>query len=329
MHAFFVTIFSAVLMILSFVVFSSSRDLDEFALDKQTKVKFSTSSSIVRHCEGVTPNKECITTEQSIFTNPDVLLLGNSQLHAVNQPNLGENVVGDFISNLEKNGQKYLIVSLPNGNLCEFTNQAEIFAKNTEDLTVLLSAVFDDTRTSNLRQSLKSNLQPNNEQLLLREKVEQILRVNLQRYFYFDDIFENMRGKILISLYRLRNFIFGINASTVRPKNNYAYYKNLECMNQFISNYPRIRLQIFIAPIRNDAKLPYNQSDYARFKLDVLALTENSQNASFRDFEKIVPNRFWGTKESTNISGQPEIDFMHFQSFGHRILANKLLEIVN
>ena len=42
----------------------------------------------------------------------------------------------------------------------------------------------------------------------------------------------------------------------------------------------------------------------------------------FRDFSDIVPSSFFGTKESTTLNNDKELDFMHFRFQGHKILAD-------
>jgi hypothetical protein len=41
-----------------------------------------------------------------------------------------------------------------------------------------------------------------------------------------------------------------------------------------------------------------------------------------------VPGELWGTKASTTVEADEELDFMHFKAAGHEILAGRLAEIV-
>ena len=58
-------------------------------------------------------------------------------------------------------------------------------------------------------------------------------------------------------------------------------------------------------------------------KKDVKSFTEfdNFKNREFINLEKTVPNSLWGEKISTSVINQKEIDFMHFKSEGHDLLA--------
>ena len=75
--------------------------------------------------------------------------------------------------------------------------------------------------------------------------------------------------------------------------------------------------------IRTDVEVPYDLVEYETFKgqIEKLALLHHAQ---FANFERIVPGPLWGLKGSTTAGGKPELDFMHFQAEGHRILAEAL-----
>ena len=48
------------------------------------------------------------------------------------------------------------------------------------------------------------------------------------------------------------------------------------------------------------------------------------------DLESIVPSYFWGSKDSTSLDKEQELDFMHFQGGGHKLLADSIyLELKN
>ncbi len=42
------------------------------------------------------------------------------------------------------------------------------------------------------------------------------------------------------------------------------------------------------------------------------------------NLENLVEGKYWGEKDSTGFSSNNELDFMHFQFQGHKILSNKL-----
>ena len=67
------------------------------------------------------------------------------------------------------------------------------------------------------------------------------------------------------------------------------------------------------------------QDEYNVFKEDVEQIVQNHSNARFKNFESIVPGKYWGLKNGSNLSGKKELDFMHFTVDGHQLLANKLI----
>ena len=77
-------------------------------------------------------------------------------------------------------------------------------------------------------------------------------------------------------------------------------------------------------PIRQDVEPPYDKNEYLKFKDDLKALALHYPNVSFADYDAIVPGQYWGMKDSTNIGGKVEYDFMHFQYPGHQIFAKAL-----
>ena len=79
----------------------------------------------------------------------------------------------------------------------------------------------------------------------------------------------------------------------------------------------------YIAPLRSDAERPYIAAEYEAFKQDTAAIAAEA-GARFLDLEPLVPNEFWGQKDSTSLDGAAEIDFMHFQSPGHELLARTI-----
>jgi hypothetical protein len=74
----------------------------------------------------------------------------------------------------------------------------------------------------------------------------------------------------------------------------------------------------YIAPIRQDHPLPYDRSEYARWKDSVQTLASR-YGAKVINMEELIPPRLWGAYN------EGQIDFMHFTGPGHRILAEALL----
>jgi hypothetical protein len=69
--------------------------------------------------------------------------------------------------------------------------------------------------------------------------------------------------------------------------------------------------------------------DFKQFKVDLEKKSEK-YSAYFYDLSDLVPPGYWGTFDGTSSSGNKgEVDFMHFQPGGHKILGNKLIEILD
>jgi len=68
--------------------------------------------------------------------------------------------------------------------------------------------------------------------------------------------------------------------------------------------------------------------EYSKFKDEVKSLDMDFENVKYKNFEKIIPNEFWGTKQGTNLSSQSEIDFMHFQFNGHDLFSEIILNFI-
>jgi len=142
------------------------------------------------------------------------------------------------------------------------------------------------------------------------------------------DIF---RGEFFGKLYLLRNSIFGIKATTTRKMIKGNYEKNVHAYQDILKLAldNRVKVLVYIPPIRNDIKIPYDIKEYNNFKNEIKSIAEENK-VYFTSLEDLVPSEFWGKKASTNFSKDEEVDFMHFRAQGHRLLADAIfLEIRN
>ena len=56
----------------------------------------------------------------------------------------------------------------------------------------------------------------------------------------------------------------------------------------------------------------------------------NVTKCDFYNFESIVNDDLWGVKKNTSLRGnEKEIDFMHFTFLGHKIVFNKLSNVID
>ena len=84
---------------------------------------------------------------------------------------------------------------------------------------------------------------------------------------------------------------------------------------------------MYVAPIRHDINLPYNANEYSSYKNNLKKKAQETLSY-FYNLEKIVPGKFWGEKGGSTLGVKNEVDFMHFQEEGHKILAAEIIKIL-
>lgn len=288
---------------------------------------------------------------------PIVLWLGNSQLHTINQYKQTDKTAVAELHLLLENLNKYLLaLTQPNANLQEhyllFLHLIDILPVET----LILPVVFDDTREGGIRSSLRFAInEPRNRTILesslvgksiisshnvrdsagndtgskndsVQEIIENFLDQKLKSTFSIWRERSSMRGDFYAFLYQFRNSMLGIDPTSVRRKIPGLYAKNLNALGEIINlaNSKQIKILLYVAPLRNDIQIPYNIDEYSGFKSEIKKLCKHRDNVSFVNLEMVVPNMYWGFKNSTNISNEAEIDFMHFKEPGHRLLADAI-----
>ena len=85
----------------------------------------------------------------------------------------------------------------------------------------------------------------------------------------------------------------------------------------------KIKVHIYIPPLRNDIKFPYDQDEYNYFKTNTEKIAKK-YNVNYFLLENLIPGKLWGNKDSTNLNKEKELDFMHFKGKGHILLADAL-----
>ena len=185
-------------------------------------------------------------------SNNNILLLGNSQLGAINQFSEGEiNYAQELSIKVDKysNGN-YLVRSiwLTNANLAEFELiYLALKECSTRIDNIILPVFLDDTRVEKIRDSLKNyshKICGNSENFKTKQNDPQKL-INKSNSARIDDfiinkvwLFDNARNvnsKFRIFLYKLRNFIFRIKASSKRKIVPNSYFKNINSLKRIIS----------------------------------------------------------------------------------------------
>ena len=337
--------------------------LEEFALGKNTKTSMASVGNKKIHCSDLKDLNFCIEGYKIDRNNsPVILWLSNSQLHAINQYQLGNETAAPQIHRILKEYNFHtLTLSQPNANLQEHYLLFTYLLDRLPLKTLILPIVFDDMRENEIRTDIKRVLKDQasykriNETLLgkslisrfndkdLADNKSNVLKDTKQTEFenLLDEKLGNIwslwtkrdifRGELLGKLYLLRNSVFGIKATTTRKIIKGSYVKNINAYQDILKLAldNKIKVLVYIPPIRNDIKIPYDVKEYNSFKNEIKNIAEEYK-VYFTSLEDLVPSEFWGRKASTNLKGDEEVDFMHFQAEGHRLLAEAIfLEISN
>lgn len=338
----------------------SSKDLSELALGEGTSTYFARDKyNNAIHISNIDSLSkwEVLNNWKNNGKKDVILVLGNSQTHSINQMKIGEY---NYIEILRENISSFHIIgnTFPNASLQDFLISYSYWKKVLPVKSVFIPLFFDDTREINgigfdfypqlveeyfqfpsdteLYMSLNNSIEgmrsnSNNDadgEVSTQEKFELLIDNFLSETFA--DVWpkrKDAQGFIFSSLYTLRNFVFNINPSTVRRKIPERYDNNMKALDLIIKDAVsnNISIYLYIPPIRDDHKIPYDLDDYQLFIRDVSLKAEEDNSIFFKDYSNIVPSEYFGTKESTSLSKKDELDFMHFRFEGHEILGDSLV----
>jgi lysophospholipase L1-like esterase len=339
-------------------VFSGKRAFEEAALGNMTVAhEGSGPEGENTHCQRIKEEDHDDFVAFAAKQRQNIVILGNSQTHSINQKQPGETVYPELIQRkLDSIG--ILTHSMPNANLQEFLVSHAWWSQHVKPDMVVVPAFMDDLREDGLRADFMKTVVSTGFQLDATGALETTLNAQLDALTNPpseagsesedptpQDLSEaalntwledhtavwrnrsNARGDLFLTLYGWRNHLFGISASTHRKMIPARYDRNLQALRLLCVRASREQQQvlIYIPPIRTDVAPPYDPREYAVFKEEIASLTEGFENVQFANLEDIVPGPLWGVKASTDGDGEPELDFMHFQFKGHEILADALL----
>lgn len=308
-------------------------EFDAFALGEATGIHYARIDDVPVHCSGVEEAPSCLRGLESQSLSRSVLWLGNSQLHGINQLRPGDvNAATHLWSRLETKGFYLQTYSFPNANLQEhFTLATWLFERMPVEV-LLVSLVYDDTREDGLRDDIASALvnvavatmfdkcdlgrallkahaplatgdAADDDLAGLDQTIQQGAEAALVGWLEDNsDLWarrKHARGKIFVELDGLRNWAFGIDAQTIRRKIPACYQRNLQALEQLVSDAKQrgVTTVLYIAPIRQDVPISYVVSDYNEFKSNTKAIAERF-GASWIDLDNIVPAEMWGTTTS-------------------------------
>jgi len=164
---------------------------------------------------------------------------------------------------------------------------------------------------------------------LIQERSEAFLNKEFDKYCLLWEKRSSMRGYIFNWLFKLRNTVLFIKADSKRKILRGPYQSNFKALTTIlsISKDQNIKVLLYVSPIRNDVPIPYDSNEYSLFKKELILLA-NQYNARFVNLENLVPPKYWGFKESTNIFQSDEVDYMHFQAAGHKLISDTIVELL-
>lgn len=344
-----------------FVLDSASRvkekaKFDEFALGDETTTYLGQVEGAQVHCHDLADFEKCSEGYKSSTRKDVVLWLGNSQVHAINQMKSGDETAAPIMHRrLKALGYYFLTFSQPNANLQEHYLLFEYLLDRFSVNALLLPIVFDDMRETGIRPTLEDAFSDEplvaklnqtlvgkkllanfgakdaagNDMVALEDTVqegsEQYLNDALADYSTIWAARQDLRGKLYLFLYKFRNWLFGINPSSVRRLIPGHYLSNKEAFQAILDTALKhsIKVLVYVVPLRSDVPVPYDASEYEKFKAEMKSIAQRG-GVRFVSLENSVPGELWGTKKSTSIGGGQEFDFMHFKAEGHRLLAEQL-----
>lgn len=355
-------ILGIILLYLFLPIKSSNIDFDQLALGKENKTVWANYNDKTIHCNNLKSIDYCLKDYKAQNKElPVTIWFGNSQLHAINQYNLGdESAALHLHRNLIKHNIYTLTFSQANANLQEHYLYFTYLLNKFPIKTLILPIFFDDMREDQIRDNFINILndpiffEKNNKTLTgknlisrlsnkdLAGNISEVEEKNLQSNFenFFDKKLSKiwklwskrgeLRSNLYTKLYHLRNSVLGINASTTRRIIPGRYAKNLQAYRDILNlaNENNIKVLVYIPPIRNDIKIPYDVEKYNKFKKTIKEIA-NEKKVWFFSLENLVPSEFWGRKPSTNLEEEYEVDFMHFKAEGHRLLADAIFFEIN
>ena len=338
---------------------STEKRLEEFALGEKNTVAMGAVDGALVHCHDLNDADLCLAAyEETAYGQPVVLWLGNSQVHAINQYQIGEETAApELHRRIQPENRYFLTLSQPNANLQEHYLLLAYLVDRLPIDTLILPVVFDDMREEGIRTSLVDALRDpatintlddtqvgltmlanygdqdaaGNDMAALtdtvQERSERYLNQALENVWPLWAERPALRGEFFLSLYLLRNWALGIDPTSTRKMIPGRYAKNRDALKAILdlAKQRGIAILVYIVPLRNDVKVPYNLEEYAAFKTEVEALAVRP-GVRFANLEDLVPAELWGAKAATTIGGGEELDFMHFQAGGHRLLAEALLQ---
>jgi hypothetical protein len=356
----------AIICIKTFLGSGETVKFDQVGLGEATLPYFPEKNGLPIHIDSVANLPLLIKNAKENAHGKDLLLwLGNSQLFGVNQIKPGDKNSVEYLYDTLLQYNKFTIAySLPNANLEEHYVVFKYLLHELPVKQLTIPVFFDDTRESDLRDDLlqdqlkKAVLQDLDSSELSKalvtaygaqhenngdngdmkalnhttqESVEKYLNEKLGGVSSIWKGRAALRSTLIYYyIFKIRNSALGITPSSKRKKILSRYEINMKAFEAIceLAKKKHIAMLVYVPPIRNDVEQPYVKQEYEDFKKDLLTYRQQ-YGFTFYNAESIVPANLWGMKASTTLGKEKlEVDFMHFQSRGHHLLADSLASII-
>lgn len=333
---------------------ASMQDVDELAFAKAT-ASWDTSILAIDLASGGQVIQKAVASQLA-----KVLWLGNSQLPTIIDGHAGDRNATEILhAELLQRKQAHLLsFAPPNASIQEHLVLCSFLCGRLKPAVIILPLCFDDLRESGVRPLLasafldhgaKRNLclsdigrqlleehdfekRSSSSQMQSQSTADQCEKLLDDNLGHWSHIWQNRgfaRSLCLLSLYRLRNTIFGIRPDSVRKMIPARKERNLAALQAILDLAERndCKVLAYIVPIRQDVPIPYASAEYEEFKAMVANLSQ-TRGFAFANLEKAVKDVYWGKKRSTSVGGKDELDYMHFKLAGHGELAREVDRLV-
>jgi hypothetical protein len=348
----FISFILAFTIIVTF--FKKDENFEELALGIYTQSYFAKIEGNPIHALGFRDKEKIIKGVKERGNKYVVFMLGNSQSHSLNQYKRGDVTFPELLGDsLGKGSMDVIASSVPNATIEDYYLLYNGWKQYIKMDILVIPVFLDDTREDGLRSVFYNDIKDfrlkdtgavaakiNAQMVALskvgstelsglshtyQESVEDSLNKFLDKHFDPWHMRPNVRGDFFNNLYKLRNTVFSIDAQTKRGIIPDLYKKNIEALNALLDKCEedKVKVLIYIPPLRNDYPMPYNENEYTEFKKEIQMIAVE-HNAFFANIERAVPNRYWGFKGTRTFNGLMDIDFMHFQYSGHILVAKQL-----
>jgi hypothetical protein len=285
-----------------------------------------------------------------------VLWLGYSQLHVINQYKPGDHLAPYWLIKYAACADCVdpLALSLPNANFQEYYFLTAAVSERvplSRFSAIVLALSFDKLREDGLRDDFelfmsdeirgklretqigrdmltewdarsKSGSADDSSGLngFAQKPLEEMLNRALGRVFPLWSERGDLRTRMYVDLYFLRNAILGIKPNSLRKLIRPRYIRNMQALDALMTSMNRAHVPIiaYIAPVRSDMPTLYDPTEYAAWKDEIGRLCAE-HGAELLNLETLVPGQYWGRTNGD------WIDFMHFRGEGHQILARAML----